>query len=65
MDHTGTTMSRAEVESRLQAIQRETVDLRARLAAARETDDAVTARWYAERLAGLDRERRELEWEIH
>lgn len=57
-------MSRAEVEARLQAIQRETVDLRARLAAARETD-AVTARWYAERLAGLDRERRELEWKIH
>lgn len=57
-------MSRAEVESRLQTIQREIVDLRARLAAARKTD-AVTARWYAERLAGLDRERRELEWEIH
>lgn len=58
-------MSRAEVESRLHAIQHETVDLRARLAAAREADDAVTARWYAERLAGLDSERRELEWEIH
>jgi len=58
-------MSRAEVVSRLQTIQRETVDLRARLAAARETDDTVTARWYAERLAGLDSERRELEWEIH
>ena len=58
-------MNRAQIQQRIKEIKAELSTLRERLEAARESGDVWTARWYAERIANRDDERRELEWEIH
>lgn len=58
-------MNRSQIQQRLQEIKAEISALRGKLASARESGDVWTARWYAERIATRDEERRELEWAIH
>lgn len=58
-------MNRSQIQQRLQEIKAEISALRGKLASARESGYVWTARWYAERIATRDDERRELEWEIH
>lgn len=58
-------MNRSQIQQRLQEIKAEISALQEKLAPARESGDVWTARWYAERIAIRDEERRELEWAIH